>query len=151
MYVMNLPQEAQLNGRYSMWKTNRKALDLSFACISNSQKSTNDFTNLNEIHLCGTNMCCSRLRCILLELNQNLLDTLHVGGNSALHDLPSQLSLFTSLSTLGLGACQIEVLPEWICRLNMLEEFYARDNRISTLPNEMWVRYFDEEKIYPTL
>ena len=132
------------------------AMDLSFLRLAENIIFPNALTNVREIHLCHTYLCPSKLDCILLQLNQTSLQTLHIGSNPALCDLPPRLSLFSYLSTLGMGACQIEILPEWICSLPRLEELHARDNCISRLPNDMWVgcalkTLFPREPFAPSL
>jgi Leucine-rich repeat (LRR) protein len=112
------------------------AIDLSFKNVNGSSSLDSDtpFSSADELHLCGTGLSSSILSDIANKLDPLLLHTLHLGCNSLLLHLPRQLALLTSLNILGVGACRLESLPEWIHNLRMLEELHARDNRIPKLP-----------------
>jgi Leucine-rich repeat (LRR) protein len=131
-------QESQTESCQEM----RTALDLSFKNVKRSGglDSKIPFASADELHLCGTWLSSALLSDITHMLDPAILHTLHLGCNPLLLRLPPPLSLLTSLSILGVGACRLEALPEWIHSLRMLEELHARDNCIPTLPPSIAVR-----------
>ena len=115
------------------------ALDLSFKRLPEINTLIITSENIDELHVCGSGLCSSQLALIATALDPMRLHTLHLGGNIGIKRLPAQLSVLLSLKILGIGACRIEEIPEWILDYKMLEELHARDNAIPLLPSSVAV------------